>query len=149
MNATLMDEVRTKRGLAYGAYMSFQGRQGPGALRGWVHTAQEPHRHHAEAGAAPVQAAAQAGHPRRSPAFIQGFLVGALASEMDDPARRLEARVSAELHGLPADEVDTLPDRLKAVTPAQVTGRHQASTWTPTTWPSPWWPPRPRWCRCC
>ena len=38
MTATLMDEVRTKRGLAYGAYMSLASRRGPGAVRGWVFT---------------------------------------------------------------------------------------------------------------
>ena len=38
MSATLMDEVRTKRGLAYGAYMTLATRRGPGAVRGWVFT---------------------------------------------------------------------------------------------------------------
>src|SRR5262249_21263994 len=41
MKATLMDEVRTKRGLAYGAYMSLVPRRGPSALRGWVFTGSE------------------------------------------------------------------------------------------------------------
>ena len=36
MNATLMDEVRTKRGLAYGAYMTLGERRGVGAAAGWV-----------------------------------------------------------------------------------------------------------------
>ena len=39
---------------------------------------------------------------------------------MDDPAHRLDARVSAEMAGLPADWVDTLPARLAAVKPAAV-----------------------------
>jgi zinc protease len=39
MNATLMDEVRSKRGLAYGAYMNLATHRGPSALRGWVFTA--------------------------------------------------------------------------------------------------------------
>jgi zinc protease len=120
MNATLMDEVRTKRGLAYGAYMSFQGRQGPGALRGWVHTAKNRTVTTLKLVLRLFKQLRKQGIPEDRLTFMQGYLVGALASEMDDPSRRLEARVTAELNGLPADEVDTLPDRLKAVTPAQV-----------------------------
>src|SRR6185295_13605853 len=36
MTSTLMDEVRTKRGLAYGAYLSMGQRRGAGAITGWV-----------------------------------------------------------------------------------------------------------------
>ena len=36
MTSTLMDEVRTKRGLAYGAYLSLSERRGAGAISGWV-----------------------------------------------------------------------------------------------------------------
>jgi zinc protease len=120
MNATLMDEVRTKRGLAYGAYMSFQGRQGPGALRGWVHTAKNRTVTTLKLVLRLFKQLRKQGIPEDRLKFMQGYVVGALASELDDPARRVEARVTAELHGLPADEIDTLPERLKAVTPAQV-----------------------------
>ena len=52
--------------------------------------------------------------------FFRDFLVGSHASEMDAPAHRVDARVSAEIAGLPADWVDTLPARLAAVKPAAV-----------------------------
>jgi zinc protease len=120
MNATLMDEVRTRRGLAYGAYMGFQGRRGPGAVRGWVYTAKNRTVTTLKLVLRLYRKLRKDGIDPDKLAFMQGYAVGALASEMDDPARRLEARVSAELNGLPADDVDTLPDRLRAVTPAEV-----------------------------
>ncbi len=48
------------------------------------------------------------------------FLAGSYASEIDVPEHRLDARVAAELAGLPADFVDTYAERVRAVTPAQV-----------------------------
>ena len=88
MNATLMDEVRTKRGLAYGAYMSFQGRQGPGALRGWVHTAKNRTVTTLKLVLRLFKQLRKEGIPEDRLKFMQGYVVGALASEMDDPARR-------------------------------------------------------------
>src|SRR5204863_3495472 len=38
MNATLMSEIRRRRGLAYGAYLSLTERRGTGAVTGWVFT---------------------------------------------------------------------------------------------------------------
>ena len=52
--------------------------------------------------------------------FFQSFLAGPSASDMDAPERRLSARVSAELEGLPEDFVDTCVERINAVTPDQV-----------------------------
>ena len=40
--------------------------------------------------------------------FFQRFLIGSHAAEMDVPEQRLDARVAAEVAGLPADFVDTL-----------------------------------------
>lgn len=120
MKATLMDEVRTKRGLAYGAYMGILPRRGPSAVRGWVFTGAERtvttlklllrlYGRLMKQGLAPERVR-----------FFQSFLAGTHASDMDAPERRLAARVSAELDGLPPDWVDTYVDRLKAVTPEQV-----------------------------
>jgi predicted Zn-dependent peptidase len=53
-------------------------------------------------------------------AFFRNFLIGSHASEMDAPEHRLDARVSAEIAGLPPDFVDTLPARLAAVKPLEV-----------------------------
>src|SRR5262245_19981656 len=36
MNATMMSEIRRRRGLAYGAYLSLSEHRGPGAVTGWV-----------------------------------------------------------------------------------------------------------------
>jgi predicted Zn-dependent peptidase len=52
--------------------------------------------------------------------FFQNFLAGSNASDMDDPTRRLLARVSDEIQGLPPDALDTFAARIRAVTPAEV-----------------------------
>jgi predicted Zn-dependent peptidase len=57
--------------------------------------------------------------PARVETF-KAFVAGSYASEMDVPEHRLDARVVAELGGLPADFVDTYADRVRAVTPAEV-----------------------------
>jgi zinc protease len=120
MKSTLMDELRTKRGLAYGAYMNLIPRRGPGATKGWVFTGADRtvktlklmlrlYRRLMKDGLAPERVR-----------FFEGFLAGAYASDMDAPERRLSARVSAELDGLPPDYVDTYAERIKAVTPEEV-----------------------------
>src|SRR5205085_1714120 len=52
--------------------------------------------------------------------FFQSFLAGVYASDMDAPERRLSARVTAEIQGLPEDYVETYAARIKAVTPDEV-----------------------------
>ena len=59
-------------------------------------------------------------------AFFKRFLIGSHASEMDVPEHRLAARVSAEIAGLPADFVDTYPERINALTRRRRQRRHQA-----------------------
>lgn len=120
MNATLMDELRSKRGLAYGAYMGIVPHRGSSAVRGWVYTGAERtvttlklmlrlYRQLMKKGLSPERVR-----------FFQAFLVGSYASDMDAPERRLAARIAAELEGLPDDFVDTYPERIKAITPEQV-----------------------------
>jgi len=120
MKATLMDEIRTKRSLAYGAYMTLSERLGRGALSGWVQAA--------TAKAVPTLKLAlklyvglmEKGIDADRLAFAKNFLAGAIATEMDDPQHRLDARVTAEIVGLPPAFVDDLPARVQAVTPAQL-----------------------------
>ena len=120
MKATLMDEIRTKRSLAYGAYMTLSERLERGALSGWVQAA--------TAKAVPTLKLAlklyvglmEKGIDAERLAFAKSFLTGALGTEMDDPSHRLDARVTAEIVGLPAGFVDDLPARIQAVTPAQL-----------------------------
>jgi zinc protease len=120
MNATLMDEVRRKRGLAYGAYLLLEERRGVGAAAGWVFTG-------ADKTVATLKLALKLyvsfmdkGLTPAEVAFFQRFLIGSHASEMDVPEHRLAARVTAEIAGLPPDFVDTTPARLAALTPAEV-----------------------------
>ena len=120
MKATLMDEIRTKRSLAYGAYMTLSERLERGALSGWVQAA--------TAKAVPTLKLAlklyvglmEKGIDGDRLAFAKSFLTGALGTEMDDPSHRLDARVTAEIVGLPAGFVDDLPARIQAVTAAQL-----------------------------
>jgi zinc protease len=120
MKATLMDEIRTKRGLAYGAYMSLVPRRGPGAVRGWVYTGVDRTVTTLKLILRLYRKLMKEGVPAARLRFFQSFLAGTYASDMDAPERRLAARVSAELDGLPEDFVDTYVDRIKAITPDQV-----------------------------
>jgi zinc protease len=120
MKATLMDEVRTRRGLAYGAYMSLVARRGPSAARAWVFTGAQRTVTTLKLVLRLYRRLMKEGVPAERVRFFQNFLAGAYASEMDAPARRLSARVSAAIQGLPEDFVDTYVQRLQAVTPAAV-----------------------------
>jgi zinc protease len=120
MNATLMNEVRTKRGLAYGAYMTLGERRGVGAAAGWVFSGTDKTVATLKLVLKLYVALMDWGVTTDQVAFFRDFLIGSHASDMDAPAHRLDARVSAEIAGLPADWVDTLPARLGAVKPAAV-----------------------------
>jgi zinc protease len=120
MTSTLMDEVRTKRGLAYGAYMSLGTRRGPGAIRGWVFTSTKRTVTTLKLVLRLYRKLAKEGIAEDRLRFFQSFVAGSHASEMDDPGRRLDARVTDEMRGLPDDDLDTFADRIRAVTPAQV-----------------------------
>jgi predicted Zn-dependent peptidase len=62
----------------------------------------------------------QNGLPAEEVAFFARYVAGTYAAEMDEPERRLAARVSAEMSGLPADFVDSYPARVRAVSPTAV-----------------------------
>jgi zinc protease len=120
MNARLMSELRTKRGLAYGAYMTLAQRRGVGAAAAWVLSG-------AEKTVATLRLVLKLyvglldkGLSDEEVAFFKRFLIGSHASEMDVPEHRLEARVAAEIAGLPPDFVDGYAARLERVTPAEV-----------------------------
>jgi zinc protease len=120
MNATLMDEVRSKRGLAYGAYMNLGYRRGPSALRGWVFTARARTVTTLKLVLRLYKKLRKEGLAPERLRFFQGFVAGSYAADLDDPVRRLDARVTAEVNRLPPDEVDTFPARIRALTPEQV-----------------------------
>jgi zinc protease len=120
MNATLMDEVRSRRGLAYGAYMGLHPRRGPSSVRAWVFTAAERTVTTLKLVLRLYRRLMKNGIPPDRVRFFQSFLAGTHAADMDAPERRLSARVTAEIQGLPPDHVDRYVDRIKAVTPEQV-----------------------------
>jgi zinc protease len=126
MKSTLMDEVRTKRGLAYGAYMGVIPQRGPSAVRGWVYTGTERTVTTLKLLLRLYRQLMKNGVTAERVRFFQSFLAGIYASDMDAPERRLSARVAAEIRGLPEDHVDTYVERLKAVTPEQVSAAIKA-----------------------
>ncbi|HLK88384.1 MAG TPA: pitrilysin family protein [Polyangia bacterium] len=120
MSATLMDEVRRKRGLAYGAYLVLQERRGSGATLGWVFSGTEKTVPTLKLVLKLYVALMEKGLAPADVAFFQRFLAGSHGADMDVPEQRLAARVSAEIAGLPGDFVDTFAARVAAVTPAEV-----------------------------
>ena len=120
MTATLMDEVRTKRGLSYGAYMSLSQRFGRAATVGWVSSAKNKAITTLKLVLRLYVALMEKGLSDRKVALAKTFLSGTLGAEMDEPEHRLDARVTAEITGLPATFVDDLPSRVRAVTTDQV-----------------------------
>lgn len=120
MTATMMDEIRSRRGLAYGAYMTLSQRLGRGALDGWAQAS--------TAKAVPTLKLAlklfvelmEKGVDAARVTAAQVVLEGVTAVAMDDPSRRIDARVAAEVAGLPPAFVDELPARIRATTAGQV-----------------------------
>jgi predicted Zn-dependent peptidase len=120
MNATLMDEVRRKRGLAYGAYLTLSERRAVGAATGWVFSGSDKTVTTLKLVLKLYVAFMEKGLSADEVSFFKRFLIGTHASEMDQPEHRLAARVTAEIAGLPADFVDTYAERIDALTPAAV-----------------------------
>src|SRR6185503_8041960 len=117
---TLMDEIRTRRGLAYGAYMGLSERLGRGSLSGWVSTANDKAVVTLKTVLKLFLALGEKGIDAGRLAFAKSFLAGSRAAELDDPERRLDARLSAVIVGLPPTFVDEFPARIRAVTAAEV-----------------------------
>jgi zinc protease len=120
MNSTMMNEIRRKRGLAYGAYLTLAERRGVGATTGWVFSGSDKTVQTLKLVLRLYVAFMDKGLTDDEVTFFKRFLIGSHASEMDVPEHRLAARVSAEVAGLPADFVDTYAARLDALTPAAV-----------------------------
>lgn len=120
MNSTMMTEIRRKRGLAYGAYLTLAERRGVGAATGWVFSSADKTVTTLKLVLRLYVAFMDKGLSADEVAFFKRFLIGSHASDMDEPEHRLAARVSAEVAGLPADFVDTYAARMNALTPAAV-----------------------------
>jgi zinc protease len=120
MNATMMTEIRRKRGLAYGAYLTLAPRRGVGPVTGWVFSGSDKTVTTLKLALKLYVAFMEKGVSADDVAFFKRFLIGSHASDMDVPEQRLAARVTAEVAGLPADFVDTYPEKVDALTPAIV-----------------------------
>ncbi len=120
MKATLMDEVRTKRGLAYGAYMTLAETLARGPLNGWFFTENDKTVSTLKLVLKLCVGLMEKSLDDDQLAFAKDFLAGSQASVMDEPAHRLQARVTGEIVGLSAEFVDQLPNRIRAVTAAEV-----------------------------
>jgi zinc protease len=120
MNATMMSEIRRKRGLAYGAYLTLGQRRGTGAAIGWVFSASDKTVTTLKLVLRLYVAFMDKGLSADDVAFFKRFLIGSHASDMDVPEQRLAARVAAEVAGLPPDFIDTYPARINALTVAAV-----------------------------
>jgi len=120
MSSTLMDEVRRKRGLAYGAYLILEERRAAGAAIGWVFSGTDKTVAMLKLVLNLYVTFMEKGLTAADVAFFQRFLIGSHASDMDVPEQRLAARVSAEVAGLPGDFVDSYGARVSAVSAAEV-----------------------------
>ena len=120
MNSTMMSEIRRKRGLAYGAYLTLAPRRGVGPVTGWVFSGSDKTVTTLKLVLKLYVAFMEKGLGDDDVAFFKRFLIGSHASDMDVPEHRLAARVTAEVAGLPADFVDAFPDKINALTPAAV-----------------------------
>lgn len=120
MNATLMNEVRTQRGWAYGAYMNAIPYRDSGMIRGWVFTGVDHAvdtlklvlRLYEELVKNPLK--------DETIGFFKTFLAGSYASDLDGPDARLWRRIAAERQGLPRDWVDGFSARVESTSPEDV-----------------------------
>lgn len=116
MNATLMKGLRVERGLVYGAYMSGAPHRDDGPAQAWLSTGVDGLVETLKLALRLYTTFKQERLTRERLAFVRDHLVGAYASAIDSPRRRLGAWVTAEIQGLPPDAVDTYPERVRALT---------------------------------
>jgi zinc protease len=120
MSSTLMDEVRRKRGLAYGAYLIMEERRATAAAAGWVFSGTDKTVATLKLVLKLYVSFGEKGLTDAEVAFFQRFLAGSQAAEMDAPDHRLVTRVAYEIAGLPADFLETYAARVAAISPAEV-----------------------------
>jgi len=120
MNATLMNEVRTKRGWAYGAYMNTIPHPIVSVLRGWVFTGVENAVDTLKLVLRLYGKLADKPLTDDTISFSGKFLAGSYGSDLDTPAARLGRRIGGEIQGLPRDFIDIFADRVRATSPEAV-----------------------------
>jgi zinc protease len=120
MNATLMQEIRVKRGLSYGASMSLSMRVLPGPIRGSLSTSEANAVETLRLVLRLYSDLKKKGLSSERVALFRQHLIGSNASGMDDQGSRIATRILSELAGLPIDHLESFSARIAAQTDADV-----------------------------
>jgi zinc protease len=116
--ARLMDEVRSKRGLSYGASARVGQGRGAKALVAHVFPSLEQTPETLELVLRLWREWVEAGVTEREVEFARGYLAKSFAFSVATPEDRLELRTALELAGMPRDFADTFAARVSKVEPA-------------------------------
>jgi zinc protease len=117
--ARLMDEVRSKRGLSYGASARLSQGRGPKALMAHVFPSLEQTPETLELVLRLWRDWVEKGVTDAEVDFARGYLAKSFAFSVATPEDRLELRAALELADMPRDYGTTFAARVQAVTPAQ------------------------------
>ncbi|MDB4967435.1 MAG: insulinase family protein [Myxococcales bacterium] len=113
--ARLMDEVRSKRGLSYGASARVGQGRGAKALVAHVFPSLDQTAETLELVLALWRDWVEEGVTEKEVAFARGYLAKSFAFSVATPEDRLELRTALELGGMPADFADTFAARVQKV----------------------------------
>lgn len=116
----LMDEVRVKRGLSYGASARVGSGRGRRALVVHTFPAAEQTVETVRLVLGLLRDLRESGLSSEELAFARGYLAKSHAFRVQTPEGRLATRVELMLCGLPQERMRTYPQRVQAVTDAQV-----------------------------
>lgn len=119
-NARLYDEVRTKRGLTYGAYSGYDPRRQAGLFIASTSTKTESTVPAAEQVVAVLQGMTQKPVPPSELEGRKSFITGAFPLEIETPEGIAAKVVEAMFYGLGQDFLEHYRDRINAVTAADV-----------------------------
>ncbi len=114
--ARLMNEVRSKRGLSYGASARLGGGRGRRALVMHVFPSLTQTAETLELVLRLYREWVEGGITEDELAFAKGYLSRSFAFSLATPEDRLDLRATLELAGLPADYADSYVERIRAVT---------------------------------
>lgn len=118
--ARLMQEVRAKRGLSYGASASLSTARYGCSLVAHVFPSAEQTAETLELVLRLYAEWAQQGLSQEEVEFTKGYLARSHAFSIQTPDARLRRRTHLEICGMPQERLLTFPARVQAVTPSQV-----------------------------
>jgi zinc protease len=124
--ARLMNEVRSKRGLSYGASARLGQGRGQRGLVVHVFPSLEQTPETLELVLRLYREWAKEGLSDDEIRFAQGYLANSFAFNVATPEDRLDLRVAVAVSGLPVDHAQTYAQRIRAVTPAEVRSAMEA-----------------------